>query len=68
MAVSVDTKVKELMKNTAAADVLEKFAPGFGQAYVVAASGEQLYAEFTFELFDLLRQCALRYKECFGSF
>ena len=28
MAVSVDTKVKELMKN-AAADILEKFAPGF---------------------------------------
>lgn len=29
MAVSVDTKVKELMKNAAAADILEKFAPGF---------------------------------------
>ena len=29
MAVSVDTKVKELMKNDAAAEVLEKFAPGF---------------------------------------
>jgi len=29
MAVSVDTKVKELMKNKAAAEVLEKFAPGF---------------------------------------
>lgn len=28
MAVSVDTKVKELMKN-AAADLLEKFSPGF---------------------------------------
>lgn len=29
MAVSVDTKVKELMKNAAAADLLEKFSPGF---------------------------------------
>lgn len=29
MTVSVDTKVKELMKNAAAADILEKFAPGF---------------------------------------
>lgn len=29
MAVSVDTKVKELMKNEATAEILEKFAPGF---------------------------------------
>jgi len=29
MSVSVDTKVKELMKNEAASAVLEKFAPGF---------------------------------------
>ena len=29
MALSVDTKVKELMKNEAAADLLEKFSPGF---------------------------------------
>ena len=29
MAVSVDTKVKELMKNAAAADILEMLAPGF---------------------------------------
>lgn len=29
MAVSVDTKVKELMKNEAAAELLEKFSPGF---------------------------------------
>ncbi len=29
MAVSVDTKVKELMKNEAAAEILEKFVPGF---------------------------------------
>lgn len=29
MALSVDSKVKELMKNEAAADLLEKYAPGF---------------------------------------
>lgn len=29
MALSVDSKVKELMKNEAAADLLEKFSPGF---------------------------------------
>ena len=29
MALSVDSKVKELMKNDAAAELLEKFAPGF---------------------------------------
>jgi hypothetical protein len=29
MALSVDSKVKELMKNEAAAELLEKFAPGF---------------------------------------
>lgn len=29
MALSVDSKVKELLKNEAAADILEKFAPGF---------------------------------------
>ena len=29
MAVSVDSKIKELMKNEAAADLLEKFTPGF---------------------------------------
>ena len=28
MALSVDSKVKELMKNEAAADLLEKYAPG----------------------------------------
>ncbi len=29
MALSVDSKVKELMKNDTAAEILEKFAPGF---------------------------------------
>ncbi len=29
MALSVDSKVKELMKNEAAAELLEKYAPGF---------------------------------------
>ena len=29
MALSVDSKVKELMKNDAAAELLEKYAPGF---------------------------------------
>lgn len=29
MALSVDSKVKELMKNEAAAELLEKFSPGF---------------------------------------
>lgn len=29
MALSIDSKVKELMKNDAAAEILEKFAPGF---------------------------------------
>ena len=29
MALSVDSKVKELQKNPAAADLLEKFSPGF---------------------------------------
>lgn len=29
MALSVDSKVKVLMKDEAAADILEKFAPGF---------------------------------------
>lgn len=29
MALSVDSKVKELLKNEAAADILEKYAPGF---------------------------------------
>ena len=29
MALSVDSKVKELMKNEAAADLLEKYAPGY---------------------------------------
>lgn len=29
MALSVDSKIKELMKNPAAADLLEQFTPGF---------------------------------------
>ena len=29
MALSVDSKVKELMKNEAAAELIEKYAPGF---------------------------------------
>ncbi len=29
MALSIDSKVKELMKDEAAAELLEKFAPGF---------------------------------------
>jgi len=29
MALSVDSKVKELLKNEAAADLIEKYAPGF---------------------------------------
>lgn len=29
MALSVDSKVKELMKSPAASDLLEKFSPGF---------------------------------------
>lgn len=29
MALSVDSKIKELMKDSAAADLLEKYAPGF---------------------------------------
>lgn len=29
MALSVDSKIKELMKDAAAADLLEKYAPGF---------------------------------------
>ncbi|MDL2214245.1 hypothetical protein LJB76_01640 [Clostridia bacterium OttesenSCG-928-O13] len=29
MAVSVDTKIKELQKNEQAADILEKHSPGF---------------------------------------
>ena len=40
MALSVDSKVKELQKNPAAADLLEKFSPGFKTNPALKALGE----------------------------